>query len=204
MEGYGPTSLCQMCKEHDAILRCVDCTCSQLLCPACCTAAHKSMPFHRLEKWSWKFFERTNLTAQGFILYLGHGGDPCESISNDTFGPSSSSQKGLDSVVVVDVLGVHNMSVSWCQCENNNAKHIQLFHAKLFPTTIKRPSSAFTFQVLDYFHIDSVECKASAMTFYTKLRRLTDYVSPEDVPVRALRPSLNCLAINITKLGPIP
>jgi hypothetical protein len=36
---------------------------------------------------------------------------------------------------------------------------------------------------LDYFHIDSMECKTSASSFFSKLRRLTNSSNPLSVPV---------------------
>ena len=42
---------------------------------------------------------------------------------------------------------------------------------------------AFTFEVLDHFHIDAMECKTAALNFYNKLRRLTNNVFPTTAPV---------------------
>jgi CxC2 like cysteine cluster associated with KDZ transposases len=198
MEDCAGSRVCTICKVHVGNLRCVDCTGSGLLCQSCCLTGHKNLPFHHLEKWSGRFFESTSLTVQGFVMHLGHGGDPCNhpdlnfpsaSVTSTEEHPgfdnfkSGRTSESPDRIIIIDVLGVHTMMVSWCHCAPQIDKHIQLLRAKLFPTTLKRPSSAFTFQVLDYFHIDSVECKTSAMTFYSKLRRLTDYISPEGVPV---------------------
>jgi hypothetical protein len=41
----------------------------------------------------------------------------------------------------------------------------------------------FTFDVLDNFYIDAMECKTSAGSFFSKLRRLTSNGFPEQVPV---------------------
>jgi hypothetical protein len=87
------------------------------------------------------------------------------------------------SVIVVDLLGVHQRRVAWCYCPEAPDKHIQLLRARLFPASIKRPSTVFTFNVLDYFHIDAVECKTAALTFFSKMRRLTNYNLPGAVPV---------------------
>ncbi|KAI6137012.1 hypothetical protein F5141DRAFT_1059940 [Pisolithus sp. B1] len=42
---------------------------------------------------------------------------------------------------------------------------------RLFPASISKPKTAFTFDVLDHFLIDALECKTSAMSFYQKLKR---------------------------------
>ena len=86
-------------------------------------------------------------------------------------------------LVLVDVSGVHQLIVSWCCCPNAPDQATQLFQHRLFPASISRPSTAFTFGVLEYFHIDAVECKTSASNFSSKLRRLTDFSSPQSVPV---------------------
>jgi hypothetical protein len=54
---------------------------------------------------------------------------------------------------------------------------------RLYPATTNRPETVFSFAVLDYFHIDSLECKTSALNFYNKLRRITNSQFPNRVPV---------------------
>ncbi|KAG1843030.1 hypothetical protein F4604DRAFT_1517518, partial [Suillus subluteus] len=53
----------------------------------------------------------------------------------------------------------------------------------MFPASTSRPRTAFTFDVLDHFLIDALECKTSAMSFFQKLRRLTNNAFPDSVPV---------------------
>jgi hypothetical protein len=64
--------------------------------------------------------------------------------------------------------------------ENGTAtpQDIQLLQAQFYPATAERPSTAFTFRVLDEFSLDALECKTAGMTFLSKLRRLTDPVFP--------------------------
>ncbi|KAI6008512.1 hypothetical protein EDC04DRAFT_2610915 [Pisolithus marmoratus] len=50
---------------------------------------------------------------------------------------------------------------------------------RLFPASISKPKTAFTFTVLDHFLIDALECKTSAMSFYQKLKRFTNNAFPE-------------------------
>ena len=95
------------------------------------------------------------------------------------------------SLVLVDVSGVHQLIVSWCCCPNAPDKATQLFQHRLFPASTSKPSTAFTFGVLEYFHIDAVECKTSASNFFSKLRRLTDFSSPQSVPVSGPHISFN-------------
>ena len=88
-----------------------------------------------------------------------------------------------DVILIVDLTGVRQCTVRWCCCHNAPMKHIQLLRDGLFSSSFKRPNTAFTFGLLDYFHIDSVECKTSATNFFSKLRRITNYNSPDSVPV---------------------
>lgn len=194
--------MCLRCRSQQGYFRCKACFSQALLCQSCCFAIHHNTPLHRIEKWTGQFFDATSLNQEGFILYLGHGGQPCpvKSSQKDTQedqARSSDEEEGENDgepltawekqdrrcLVIVDTSGVHQLRVSWCQCGTAPKPHIQLLQNHLFPASIKRPSTAFTFSLLDYFHIDSVECKTSASSFFSKLRRLTNSASPHSVPV---------------------
>ncbi|KIK10821.1 hypothetical protein PISMIDRAFT_20066 [Pisolithus microcarpus 441] len=85
---------------------------------------------------------------------------------------------GSKYLTIVDVTGVHFVLVRPCQCLNAERYHMQLFLAKLCPSTFDKPSTAFTFSVLDDFLRDNVECGTSGMNYYSKLRRVTSNVFP--------------------------
>lgn len=101
-------------------------------------------------------------------------------VNRDPWGLDSS---GTDKLVVVTSTGIFRRRIRWCRCPGAPAAHIQLLHFHLFSATIKRPSTAFTFDVLDHFHIDAMECKTAALNFYNKLRRLTNNAFPSGAPV---------------------
>lgn len=178
-------------------LRCLDCFGQPLFCHTCCLEVHSSLPFHSIEKWTGEFFKKTSLHAEGFKLHLGHGGLPCP--ANTPAGSESWVNEDVDKVdeilleaweprdtrtlVIVDVSRVHQLLVSWCCCKDAPDHKTQLFQHHLFPASSSKPSTAFTFSVLEYFHVDAVECKTSASNFFSKLRRLTDFSSPQSVPV---------------------
>ncbi|KAG1841518.1 hypothetical protein F4604DRAFT_1884906 [Suillus subluteus] len=61
-------------------------------------------------------------------------------------------------------------------------RHLHLLKARLFPASITRPQSAFTFDILDNFLIDALECKTSAMSFYQKLRHFSNNAFPHKIP----------------------
>ena len=58
--------------------------------------------------------------------------------------------------------------------------------AQLFPATIAQPTMAFTFRVLRQFHIHHLEGKESVHDFIGALRRLSDNMFPQRVPVRLI------------------
>jgi hypothetical protein len=92
---------------------------------------------------------------------------------------------GTHRLVVVTSTGAFRHRIRWCQCPGAADPHIQLLRLQLFSATIKRPSTAFTFNVLDHFHIDAMEYKTAALNFYNKLRHLTSNAFPAMVPVSA-------------------
>lgn len=169
---------CTSCTGAQGTVRCISCFGNHAWCSSCAIKAHRSLPFHKLEQWNGQFYRRTSLQDLGHVLYLGHGGDPCpqEGIS------SMSSQH----FTVVDSAGIFVHTVKWCQCKGatQEDKHLQLLRERLFPATIINPQTAFTFDVLDEFLIDSLECKTSASSFYQKLRRMTSNAFPDALPVR--------------------
>jgi hypothetical protein len=170
----------------------MDCFGQTLLCHTCCLKTHSSLPFHSIEKWTGTFFKKTSLNAEGFTLHLGHGGLCCPANATSTTRSEADEDGTCDRVdevlleaweprdtgtlVVVDIS-------SWCCCTGASDHRAQLFQHRLFPASMSRPSTAFTFAVLEYFHVDAVECKTSASNFFSKIRRLTDFSSPQSVPV---------------------
>jgi hypothetical protein len=98
-------------------------------------------------------------------------------------GPWGPIIPGTTRLVVVTSSGVFRRLVRWCECPGKAEPHIQLLRMELFSATIKKPSTAFTFDVLDHFHIDAMECKTAALNFYNKLRRLTNNAFPATTPV---------------------
>jgi hypothetical protein len=164
---------CHQCKSQDKLYRCQDCFGSPLCCKNCLLHTHIHSPFHRIQHWNGQFFEHATLLNLGYILHSGHGSQecPCSCVDNETI------------LCVVDVIGVFHHKFRWCSCQDAEPYYAQLLQLGLYPSSLERPETAFTFSLLDYFHIDAVECKTSASNFYNKLRRLADSVFPQLVPV---------------------
>ena len=105
---------------------------------------------------------------------LTHISDPPRSV------PST---KEVTMMCIVDRSGVHDIPVHWCRCPNHHSDERQLLAMGLFPSTYLVIKTAFTFQVLDDFRMDNLECKTSALNFYNKLRRITSNAFPDSVKV---------------------
>ncbi|KAG1859456.1 hypothetical protein C8R48DRAFT_748603 [Suillus tomentosus] len=79
---------------------------------------------------------------------------------------------------IVDKSGVDTHMVKYCTCPNAVAADIQMFRMGLFPASFLEPKTAFTFNVLNDFLLDNLECGTLAMNYYSKLRRMTTTVFP--------------------------
>ncbi|KAI6026681.1 hypothetical protein BKA83DRAFT_4124303 [Pisolithus microcarpus] len=121
----------------------------------------------------------------------GKGGDQAKGDTQDTRAVDDGEWEDVDNIplhlrppvgakylTIIDVTGVHFVLVRACQCPNAASYHMQLFRAKLCPSTFEKPSTTFTFSVLDDFLRDNVECGTSGMNYYSKLRRVTSNVFP--------------------------
>jgi hypothetical protein len=171
---------CGTCGQvKEKFFRCSNCFYQKMLCQNCCIKDHSRHPFHHIEEWTGSFFTPTTLRNLGFILHIGHNSDCCEAASDDD--PSEDTV-----LVIVDRGGVFRHTTRWCACKDHPAKHIQPFQMGLYSASIHKPGTAFTFQLLQYFHLDAMECRTSASNFFNKLRRLTNDTFPDTVPVSYL------------------
>jgi hypothetical protein len=92
---------------------------------------------------------------------------------------------GNDVCVIVDKSGVHQLRVLPCCCSGHVPLDMQFLDMGLFPASLRRIKTAFTFGVLDDFRMDNLECKTAGLKYYSKLRRLTSNTFPQSVPVSA-------------------
>ncbi|KAG1731781.1 hypothetical protein EDB19DRAFT_1896895 [Suillus lakei] len=85
---------------------------------------------------------------------------------------------------IVDKSGINTHKINYCRCANVPTTDVQLCQMGLFLVSFTQPKTAFTFDVLDDFLLDNLECGTSAMNYYNKLRRMTTSVFPHLVPDR--------------------
>jgi hypothetical protein len=105
-------------------------------------------------------------------------------LDNDiNIGQGGPGYLNVNKITVIASTSILKCSVQWCKCPNAPEKHIQLLRSRLFPATFTNPKTAFTFDVLDDFYLDALECNTSALNFMSKLAQRTHLIFPGAVPV---------------------
>jgi CxC2 like cysteine cluster associated with KDZ transposases len=97
--------------------------------------------------------------------------------------PGKKDKNGDPVITIIDRSGIHEIGVRWCCCFDAPERDMQLMTAGLFPATFRNPKTAFTFRVLEEFHLDNLECKTTPSQFFSRLRRLTSDEFPNTVRV---------------------
>ncbi len=193
MEAPSRNMLCQECSNADVQWRCLDCLGRLEVCTQCLLHLHRRLPNHRVEEWVSEkqgHFIKSSLINAGYVLDIGHSGQCCSStnLDSDDFSKGKGNQHNENvkdqNLVVVDIGGIFQHKVLYCP-ENKKEHWEQLFEMGLFPASTTRPHTVFTFGVLDYFNLDVLECKTSAMSFMSKLSRLSNALFPHEVQVNA-------------------
>ena len=126
----------------------------------------------------------------------GEEDDTDAHLSFSSSKPGRYDKEGHPIMMVVDRSGIHEIGISWCCCSGAPKHDMQLMMAGLFPATFHNPKTAFTFQVLEDFCLDNLECKTTPSQFFSRLKRLTNDEFPDTVPVGGLSVSMKCGLIN--------
>jgi hypothetical protein len=117
-------------------------------------------------------FSMITLKELGLIVYLGHRGAPCPV-------PLS----GPKDFLVLHTNGIHPVQVSFCDCSAQVHRCQQLLRLRWFPATAIQPHTCATFDLLQHYHILSMQSKISGYHYYTSLSRLTDNIGISKIPV---------------------
>ena len=118
----------------------------------CMIKSHKPHPLHRTEFWNGRFFERRALWDCGPTVHFGHGGLECPS-----WRGRAKTKEDDGAFVILDRNGIHKVRVRWCKCRNAPSQAGQLLRASLYPGSHRIPSTAYTFDLLDYMLLDNLE-----------------------------------------------
>jgi len=148
-------------------IRCLSCQTCHTWCGPCAVRSHVHHPFHQMQQWTGQFYDNITLHDLGYVLNLGHNGHSC---------PNNMEESGgnwfCGHFTIIHSTGIFVHQLNWCRCNDEKVedRHLQLLRFGIFPSTVIKPQTAFTFDVLDHFLIDALECKTSARSFYQKLR----------------------------------
>src|SRR5882724_11403938 len=108
-----------------------------------------------------------------------------------------------DTLVIAHSNGVFHHHIQWCAFPGSPPHHIQLFRHGLFSASVIWPKTAFTFDVLDHFYMDAMECKTAGLSFFQKLRRFTNNAAPASIPVGLHHPSITLVSLLMDHLEPV-
>lgn len=114
------------------------------------------------------------MSAVGLQVYLGHAGDCCPRNS-----PSM-----VENLRVAETNGMHVCRIVYCKCRWQTDKHLQLIRNGLFPSSLKKPTLAFTMRLLNDFRTHTHASRKSAYDYMKSIRRKTDDNMPDYVEVR--------------------
>jgi hypothetical protein len=170
LEGTGGRPLqCSAC-SGPASLRCQDCFGLDLICKDCFLDIHIRQPFHRVEVRSCPPFYSSVLTPSP-QQWNGRYFEKEHPVDYQCSHPSNNFQ-----LTVFDMTGVHQIVIRYCMCfpEDPAYRRTQLLRATLFPATLVRPHTVFTFRLLDFFHRLQSQNKTNLYDFYNTIVRLCD------------------------------
>ncbi|KAJ7623110.1 hypothetical protein DFH06DRAFT_1142895 [Mycena polygramma] len=179
LEGRGNIdvySTCGGCGEANPAFRCEHQSCygPGMFCQECIVVRHQVLPTHWIQKWSAGFFQRVNLLSLGLTVQLGHTpGSACTTM-----------RRGKYKFTVIDVTGIHNVAVQFCECDQRIAHWQQLMHVYWWPATVVDPSTCATFNVICLFQNMNCLGKISDFHFLRSLELLTNADGLNPLPNR--------------------
>jgi hypothetical protein len=169
------------CGSGPASFRCQECFISPPCCAKCLVDMHQHQPFHLIQEWTSTHFMRRTLESLGLTISLGHHRQHCPN------APSSQSVKQSGRhTTIVNTNGIQISRIEYCYCLSSATKPLQLIAAGLFPATMEQPDTAFTFEVLNDFHVHTLTSKKSAYDYFTALKKHTDSTFSHELSVRCI------------------
>ncbi|EJD33078.1 hypothetical protein AURDEDRAFT_77232 [Auricularia subglabra TFB-10046 SS5] len=155
------------------IFRCTDCFGSPMLCAQCVISTHIRQPLHRVEKWTDTHFSKARLGDLGMKLHLGHEGKPCPTVLEQ----GTKEEKEGTKMTIVHLNGHHTLSVVECKCrfarEEQEKPVGQLMGGRLFPGSLLRPHTAYTFELMEHWHLETLQSKKPTWDYWQALCQKT-------------------------------
>ncbi|KAJ7837780.1 hypothetical protein B0H14DRAFT_3701757 [Mycena olivaceomarginata] len=159
-------SFCAGCGVANPAYRCELQTCYGvgMFCKSCIVERHQVLPTHWIQEWDGGFFNRVSLKSLGLVVQLGHTpGSACTSM-----------RRGKYKFTLIDVTGIHNVAVQFCECDARIAHRQQLMRVCWWPAMAVDPSTCATFNVVRLFQNMNCLGKISAYHFLRSLELLTN------------------------------
>lgn len=98
-------------------------------------------------------------------------------------------------LTVFDISGIHTVRIMYCICGDPGVESVarccQLLRARWFLATLIRPSTVFTFRLLDFLHKLQTQSKVNLYDFYLSLISVTDAAGRKPPVVSFFPPSSN-------------
>lgn len=173
-------SPCGCKSKSPRLYRCRDCGRIDVVCKSCLLERHRFVPYHWAEEWSGRHFKRMSMSALGLQIHLGHGENHCPAVEIPK----------TQAIDVVHSNGIHKCRFIYCSCPGKPDEFVQLLDVGLLSASMKQPQTAFTFAVLNDFHLDTGVSKKAAHDFMEVLRKKTNNHVPFPVSVDLIRRSL--------------
>ncbi|KAJ7448160.1 hypothetical protein FB451DRAFT_1343347 [Mycena latifolia] len=155
---------CPGCSGGDAIFRCKSCFGDLLYCVQCCVGMHIHNPLHIVEHWDGVCYSRKALKDLGLWIQLGHRCCAKPRTAPETF-------------VVLHLNAIQEVAVDYCGCNEeflHGDHYVQLLRRGFYPATVHEPQTAATFELLNFFHAQTLQAKTTMYDFYVTLEKLTD------------------------------
>lgn len=170
-------SLCA-CGNASCVIKCDDCMIAPSTCQTCFISAHIHHPTHWAERWNGHFFVRNDISQlNNYAISLGHHGARCP---QHVTGDNSRAVR----FTLCDRNGIHETKILFCDCIGCGHRTEQLLSAQIFPGSMDRPITGFTFNLLKDSHLQALESKKAAYDYVSALRRRTNNADPAKVAVR--------------------
>ncbi len=163
---------CLTCGASKSVkYQCCECLNAPALCSKCIVTTHQRQPLHRIQMWTGTHFDTSSLRELRLVMYLGHNGTLC---------PASIEPQ---EIIIVHTNGIHQCLVQYCDCNDLTPNFQQLMLSRLFPATLTVPATTFTFKLLEVFHQLTLSSKITPYDYFDTLKKLTDFVFPQDIEV---------------------
>ncbi|ESK81138.1 hypothetical protein Moror_6006, partial [Moniliophthora roreri MCA 2997] len=89
--------------------------------------------------------------------------------------------KEFKHITLLHTAGIFDILVNFCFCNGHPENFAQLLDLRMFPGSMERIGIAFTFELLDDFHLHTLTSKKTAFDYYNALQWKTNPMLPQKV-----------------------